>query len=212
MAHRKFLILFAIALMVGGASAAMAQGVPDLENSWVEMPCCIIDPGVIFNLPNGGGNDFDEVRTLEDGVVDATITLYLRDAFGDPVFNYPAEDVWLSADAPGSFHPCPSGTIADGDTDANGITQWVNPLRAGGWSEGPTVVMISGNPLLSGDLNMGHNSPDITGDLVVNLLDVSTFAGDFYGSYTFRSDLFYDGVHNLSDVAKLAQALGASCP
>ena len=186
-----------------------------MDNSWVEIAGQPGDAGrVLFNVPNGSGSAFTEARTLEDGQVDATITLYLRDSDNVPIANYPREDTWLAyiiTDTLGV--PCTSGTTADYDTDVNGETTWVNPLRAGGWSEGPTVVMIAGSPLLSGDLNLGHNSADINGNGVVNLQDVALFAGDLYGGgYMFRSDFHYDGVVNLSDVGKLAQSLGAACP
>jgi len=183
-----------------------------MENSWVASATNDSIPLVLFNVPNGTGSPFTEARTLT-GLVDAVLTLYLRDGNNDPIGNYPRVDMWLEVgDDIGTLSHCLSGTIAETDTRSNGETNWFNPLRAGGWSEGPTVVMISGTPLLSGDLDLRHISPDINGDLVVNLTDVSLFAGDFYGGYSFRSDFYYDGVINLSDVGKLAQAIGAACP
>ncbi|MEN8007818.1 MAG: hypothetical protein ABFS42_12435, partial [Candidatus Krumholzibacteriota bacterium] len=147
--------------------------------------------------------------------IDATITLHLRDPANNPVANYPAEDMWLEsvADCHWCIRPCQGGAIADADTDANGQTTWTNPLRAGGYSQDLTVVMIAGSPLTSGPgLNIMHNSPDINGDGAVNLSDVSFFSADFFGGYSFRSDFQYDGVVNLSDVSKIAQSIGASCP
>ena len=216
MKHRIVLFVFAIAMMAGAASFANPPtGVPDMENSWVTMSG--VEPGdyaVMFNVNNGGGASFPGARNSE-GQVDATITLYLRDGNNDPIVNFPSEDMWLDPYFYGpSGYICQGGTNADAVSDANGVTLWDNPLRTGGWSEGPTVVMVSGSPLLSGDLNMGHNSPDINGDGVVNLTDVALFAADFYDNvnYWFRSDFHYDGLINLSDVGKLAQFIGAACP
>ena len=61
-------------------------------------------------------------------------------------------------------------------------------------------------------VGLRFNSPDINGDLLVNLSDVQLFAGDFFGSYHFRSDLAYDNVVNLSDIVPLSRSLGATCP
>ena len=94
MVHRKFIAMFAVALMVG-SSLAMATGIPDPQNSWVELACGDCTP-VMFNVPNGTGSAFTEARTL-NGPVDATVTLYLRDANNDPVVNYPAEDIFLTS-------------------------------------------------------------------------------------------------------------------
>lgn len=212
MSHRKFLTLFAIALLVGGASAAMAQGIPDMHNSWVEFADFTDDYlPVLFNVPNGTGFAFTQAQTLEVGQVNATITLNLRGINDDPIFSYPREDIWLEIDLDGMQH-CPDGTIADSNTDANGETTWVNPLRAGGWTEGPTVVMIAGSPLQSGDLNLGHISPDLDGNGVVSLPDLSDFAIGYYEEYSFRIDYHYDGIINLADLSLFAQYYGAACP
>jgi len=56
------------------------------------------------------------------------------------------------------------------------------------------------------------NSPDLNGDLAVNLSDIPIFASDFFGSYNYRSDLHYDGIINLSDLSRMAQSMGRSYP
>jgi hypothetical protein len=60
-------------------------------------------------------------------------------------------------------------------------------------------------------------SPDMNGDLAVNLLDLSTvptgFAARFNnGVYDFASDFTCDGVENLLDVVEYSFANGAVCP
>ena len=202
--------------MVVATSDIAAIGVPDLNLSTATRADTGPGTAVLFNVPNGGGSPLNTAAWIfVGGTVDATITLFLVDGAGVSIANYPFEDMWLESVAdcdPGCVYPCPGGTTADAHTDAQGMTTWVNPLRAGGWSEGPTRVMISGTPLSSGDLNIGHNSTDINGDGSVNLTDVGFFAGDYFGAYTFRSDFHHDGVLNLSDVAKLGPSIGASCP
>jgi hypothetical protein len=211
MKHRIVLSVFTIAMMAGAASFVNAEtGVPDLTESYIEMAYTGLSSPVLFNVPNGEGSAFTEALTL-DGVVDATITLYLRDEDGDPVANFPTEDMWPMLGGFGGLAFCTNGTIADSKTDNNGVTTWVEPLIAGGWSEGQTVVMIGGIPLESGGLDLRHNSPDLDGNGFVNLSDVSDFAYDFYRDYAFRSDLFYDGEINLSDVPRLAQNFLADC-
>jgi hypothetical protein len=56
------------------------------------------------------------------------------------------------------------------------------------------------------------NSPDINGDLTVNIQDASQFNSDIFGTYSYRSDFNYDGVVNLSDAGIMQAAIGASCP
>ncbi len=73
--------------------------------------------------------------------------------------------------------------------------------------------MVSGAPLeSSAGEAVSFNSADINGDLLVDLLDVVQFTGDFYsGGYVFRSDFVFDGMVDLIDVVDLAQAQNASC-
>ena len=57
------------------------------------------------------------------------------------------------------------------------------------------------------------NSPDINGDLVVDLVDLGMFAGDYNNaSYDFRSDLTGDGIENLADIGEFAMYNGDECP
>jgi len=222
MKHRIVLSVFAIAMMAGAASFAdPPTGDPDLGES--SATCLEFSfRTVMFNVPDGSGSPFTEARTLDGQVVDATITLYLKDSNGDEIVDYPIEDMWIAIDDCSQrpcFLPCDGampaddGTTADSNTDGSGVTTWVNPLRAGGWSEGPTVVYIDGDPLLNSLLNMGHNSPDINGDRVVDLRDVQLFGYDFYAvEYAFRSDFAFDGDINLSDIPKMAQSIEAACP
>lgn len=191
------------------ALPAVAQ--PDLTLSTCSRAYVGPETAVLFNLPDGGGSAFTEA-SIGGITVDATITLTVLNAAGDPVTNYPSEDLWLES-VGGGMMVCPGGANADSNTDAFGQTSWVNPLFAGGYSQELTQVYINGAPLQSSaGLLISYNSPDINGDLVVNLLDLVLFAQDFFGAGGFRSDLYFDNVLNLSDIARLGQNIGVSCP
>ncbi len=148
---------------------------------------------------------------------DATIGLKLLDSFGNPIPNYPAEQSWLTTITSDGFDNCAGGAYPDGDTDLLGQTSFSGPMGAGGSGAG-SRIMIGTWPTpefpidFPGGALFHFNSPDINGDLVVNLTDIAWFAGDYFGPYDYRSDFFWDGVLNLSDIALMAQAVGASCP
>jgi len=187
-------------------------GVPSLEFS--EAFIAYDGPGVpsLLVVPDGSGNPFTEALDEQGNVVDATITLYLRDPTGSAIVNYPREDLWLET-AGGGVVPCIGGLIADQHTDANGMTLWTNPPVAGGYSQGPILVLVNGSALTSNPgLPLRITSPDINGDLVVNLADLAILAPDFYSGYNFRSDLNGDDLLNLTDISIFAQHLGAHCP
>jgi len=156
---------------------------------------------------------------LFDGVhTDATITVTLLDATGTPVIDYPAEDIYANGTNP-DYYPCPQGTMADGPTDAMGQATFSNPWFAGGSSIGATIAIGTWPQpefqinFPDGDL-FRFNSPDINGDLTVNLSDIVSFTQDFFDFevYHYRSDFVWDGVLNLSDIVLMAQGVGAYCP
>ena len=203
MVLKKIMGIFAITLMIGAASFATA-GVPDLTLSTASTAA---GSYVMFNIPNGGGVAFSAAAGG-----DATISLTLLDGLGAAIANFPFEDAWIET-VDGGMVACVGGATADANTNALGATQWATPLQAGGASQAGTQVSISGAFLAGPALAIDHNSADIDGNGSVNLSDVPLFAGDFYGGvYAFRSDFAYDGLVNLSDVVRMATALGASCP
>ena len=152
------------------------------------------------------------MRTIHD----ATIVVRVDYDNGDPCPDAPAEDVWLDVNPhnDGNFIACPNGTIADGPTDENGITTISGAFAAGGHSNPYNDLMqvrVMGNALITYGFNVQINSADINGDLMVDLTDIGLFAQDFYGDYRFRSDFVWDHILNLSDIGRLANAIGASC-
>lgn len=143
-----------------------------------------------------------------------------------PIVGFPAEELWLqfagdpgTADGCSSDHGSPPGGIfvADGPTDAEGWTAFVAPLDGGGWSPGPVTVYLIGEPAQDPDLEefpplpLRCNSPDVNGDLTVTLPDIAAFAQDLADD-DYRSDLNWDGVISLVDVALFTTHLAAECP
>jgi len=163
-------------------------------------------PGHILMVPDGSGPSL-----AADG---HTITIRLT-GDGIPIPGFPFQDIWLGqVAAPGLVNPCPGGTVADANTDVNGITTFSNPLAAGGWTDESLIFFLAGVPIPDPAPGITANSPDLDSDRVVNLADVGQFAIDFFNGYSFRADIGgdLDGVLNLLDVATLAIHLGASCP
>jgi hypothetical protein len=210
---RMTLLLFvALPLVTVEVTQAQTGGWDLWELSYAERAYTGPETAVVMVLPDGSGAALTNAAIV-GSTVDASITLYLLDWAMAPVANFPREDMWIES-ADGGLAMCAAGTIADANTNANGEAFWVQPLRAGGASEALTVVMINGAALVSGaGLAISFNSPDINGDGVVNLTDVTLFTTDFYGGvYAFRSDFHYDWSVNLSDVLPLVHGLGSSCP
>ena len=204
--------VFAMVFLSSGPTSAQ-MGCPDINSSYVIQ--IIQTESALLVMPDGSGPPLSEAREFGGAHVDATIylTLVSNCPPTGPMVNIPAEDMWLESND-GSLVFCAGGSIADAPTDDQGNTTWSRPLSGGGWSLGWCDIMIGG-ALVIGRLNdnLNFNSPDLNADLVVNLTDISEFAQDFYGSqYAFRSDLHFDYVVNLSDLAVMSGAIGKSCP
>lgn len=201
-------------------SSVLADEPTTIPEIWVEHTIATEGPVSLFNVPDGSGAPFSAAFGPGGAVVDATITMTLYDGppgSGQTVAHFPYEDMWLESDG-GLLGFCPGGSCADAHTDVNGVTTWSTALNLGGRSNpdlgGQIYILINGavpeGEGLVADLRM--NSPDINGDLEVNLSDIPPFAEDFYGPYAYRSDFVWDGVVNLSDLAELAKAMATACP
>lgn len=213
MSHRyltQVSILIVCSLLVSSASGSPAGiGGPHGEYS---MAYHGPETLTLYVVPDGSGQSFDRAFLPYGGYEDATITLTLLDGLDNPISNFPREDIWLES-RDGGMVICSGGTNPDTNTDVNGMTVWANPLFAGGHSEAVTEVLVNGSTLdLTPGVNLNINSPDLNGDLVVNLSDVQIFSADFYSEYQFRSDFFRDGMINLSDLVPLSYAIGTACP
>ncbi len=213
---RRNIVGLVICVAALGVSTLGVAGVPDLVNSNADLPAGLPQVSV-FLTPDGTGNLMTEARAITTpplDVVDATITVTLFDAGMNAVFAYPFEDMWLETTL-GGLVACTNGTLANANTDINGVTTFVGPFYAGGYSNKVagelTQVIINGSPLVGEDLNVLFNSPDLFADGVVDLSDVSQFSG-YYGGTGYAADYFYDGSVNLSDLVLFSSSVNVVCP
>jgi len=177
-------------------------------------------------VPDGSGPTLPEAEDSSGFQIDASIEVMLVDLYGYPVVNFPGEDLWLQwFEVPGTIAGCtnsggfPGGIFtADGANDADGRAVFTQPLRGGGWSEGPVTVFLNGMPapdIWGGTfppLPLRANSPDLSGDRLVDLTDITLFVQDLGGEYAYRSDLRWDCVINLTDIVLFSLGLGVVCP
>ncbi len=205
MLNKRLLSLVLVAgLILGLASFAMA-GVPDA--GWSEVSSA---GGVVTITPAGNGQSL-----LSRG---AGIDLTVRDANGLAIAGYPFQDMWLDDNGSNDINLCQGGSTADADTDANGFTTITGIIRGGGWTQAGMSVYVSGIAItLNNDgtggttLNIDVNSPDIQGDRVVDLSDISLFTGDLV-TFHFRSDYNHDGIVDLSDISLFSSWIDEVCP
>lgn len=208
----KTLLMTCVFLSLSGFvffDTAQADWGPDL---WLSSATMEFDgEASLFVRPDGQGKAFDEAYAWGGIAVDATITLELIGFSGDPIENFPWEDIWIASGDDGLII-CNLGACPEDNTDANGHTSWTMPLRGGGHSEENCWVLVNGAAIGGPGIPLHFNSADISGDLIVNLTDIALFAEDFFGDYDYRCDFYYDGELNLSDLSLLAQSILASCP
>jgi hypothetical protein len=200
--------LLLAALLV--AAPLLAFDIPDPDLCSATIPAMAVG-AVVFVVPDGSGGTFTEAFAPGGVPVDATITLTVVDPNGDLVPNYPAVDMWLETEEGGLAY-CSNGTVADQATDANGQTFWVEPLEAGGCTDGEgVVVVIAGMPLTGPPLDLICRSPDFNGDLEVDLSDIVALTQLLGSGSGGCADFNNDGAVNLSDIARFTPAIGSGC-
>jgi len=189
---KKRLLSLAVAgtMLLGMASLAMA-GIPDATNSTASSA-----GGTVMISPAALGPSLASVG--------ATISVHIEDAAFAPIVGYPFQDMWWDDNGNGDIALCQGGSNADGNTDANGDTTISGPAAGGGWTQSGLQVYMAGTPMAGPVLLIDVNSPDINGDLVVNVIDLGDFSIDFGAGVGFRSDFIFDGVLNIADVGEYA--------
>jgi len=192
------------------AIPVMAIDIPELPICEAHMP---INEGSIWVSPDGSGPGLEYGYDMAGEVADVRITLLVLNGEYEPIANLPYEDLWLQSESNGLTR-CVGGTVADHNTDQNGETTFSGPFLAGGSNPNPEkiLVMIFGDPLVQNPLSLFINSPDINGDLAVNLSDISAMTQVLNGDYDWSCDFNNDGAVNLSDIVVFATCLGAVCP
>jgi hypothetical protein len=181
----------------------------------------------VFSNVDGLGNRIDQAKAWNDNVntKDATITLYVQDMDGNPIFQYPFEDMWLETSGADMFI-CNGGTTADANTDVNGLTTFSGTIYVGGWSNynkdtsahDLCVVMIDGSPIGSTGLDIIFNSADLDKNGVVGLQDTVLFITPYIAAttgahvYNYMIDYYFDHVVTLSDLVLFAGNANTGCP
>jgi hypothetical protein len=195
--NKRLLSLAVAGAMVLGLAGVASAGIPDENNS-----SAVSAGGTVLITPASTGGSIADAG--------ATITVTILDAGGLPVPNFPFQDVYLSHNGDNAVALCQGGSAADANTNAQGVTTIGGVIGGGGFSL-TTQVYINGTPLAQAPLAVAVNSPDITGDLVVEIADFSGFGQDF-GTTAFRSDFVFDGVVDLADFSRFGQSYFQQCP
>jgi hypothetical protein len=212
---------FAAILLTGmtfGENVAVASPIAFV---W-DVQCDVAEPVCILVVPDGSGMAFADARTITGSVVDATISvqIWIIDEFGPvgPANQFDAGYVTIQA-PDGLTRGCLQTHVAaaDHNTDGDGWTAFSLAPRAGGWSQDLLEIYVVGDPAspMGSDippLPIYFNSPDINGDLQIDLVDVAQFTQDYFsGNHPLRSDFVWNGTIDLADVAVLAQYFGVGC-
>jgi len=184
-------------------------------------------PVSIYSVPDGSGYPLTMALTYGGTIVDGTVSVRLTfEPSGVPAVGVPAEDILL---VPGgnAYHLCgeEGAVCGTGVTDSEGYIDLTGPIAGGGHSdpsgqgarvEVETRYLTRKYHAVSRFFPLYMNSPDIDGDGVVDLADVTDFASDKYqfdyeGVYSYRSDFNWDGAIDQSDVEMLGAAYGSAC-
>lgn len=206
--HPRIVVLITIFLMIPPFALA-ARNIPD--PIWSNISTRATEDVSVMTCPLCDGYSFNQAQVFDGEYMDATIEVELLDLNAMPVVDFPFEDIWLEGEGL-SF--CPGGSTADQNTDPNGYTEFTHPMCGGGFSENYALEgFLWGIPFPPGPLPyIRTNSPDVNGDLEVNLSDLATFAQGFFGSYSYCLDYYWDGVMDLRDLGIFAQHFGHACP
>ncbi|HKI83975.1 MAG TPA: hypothetical protein VKA63_06540 [Candidatus Krumholzibacteria bacterium] len=199
---RLFSLVLTAGLILGLAGLAMA-GVPD--------------PGASVVYTTGGDATLTPgglAQSLASYGVSVTVTV--RDGNGLPIPAFPAQDIWLDDDGSADINLCQSGSTADAQTDGDGFTTISGILSGGGNTQGGLSAYVSGVAIAGGQgpsLSINLNSPDINGDRIVDLGDISLFNADVQPpNNAFRSDFTHDGIVDLGDVSLFSSWIDDVCP
>jgi len=168
-------------------------------------------PAAIAVCPAGDG------QTLAD--VGARIDVVTRDPQGNTVGDIPALDIWILGCGERDLCWAARASNADAPTNAQGETTISGSIAAGGMHAGVSVylqaIVVLAQPGCTEPecLALELRSPDIDGDLIVDLVDLSRFAMSWPPhAYSAQADFDFDGEVGLLDFAFFAAHFGHACP
>lgn len=220
---RKLAVLcLAAASMLVVYGVASAGIVDPCASSAALVPTGGATPGALglyplFICPQGDTDNYvDQVGGASSGV-GYYIAVTVIDNTAQPIPNIPGSDFWaIDCDPLNDVALCggSASTGADSLTNAMGMTTigGFGTTAGGGCADGYSVVVqgfVIENPGTGCTtdlcLNIAWRSPDINGDLIVNLVDLSAFASGYPPqSYVNCSDFDNNGLVNLQDLSKFA--------
>jgi hypothetical protein len=175
--------------------------------------------GVLFACPQGDGDRLDQTGL--------TVTVTLYDPTHLPAPDVSTDYIWLET-CNGLLVACGDGgkIHASAPTDANGQTTITGRFAVGGCDNGGVRVSVNiptGGPIpgavycQTACLAISVRTPDVNGDLVVNLIDFAVFGGpNGYPSPPKPYNPCIDftapfGTVTLGDFAKFGTHIGHTC-
>jgi hypothetical protein len=211
MLHRTVATIFCFAI-VALVAAPAAANLPDLTLSSASVPANAV---ALYSIPDGSGQSFSGAMDATGATVNGTITVTLLNPIGNPIANFPLEDVWLES-LDGNLGICVTAH-PDAITDGAGQAFFTSFLNAGGNSfvatGGGLRVMVLGSSLVGSDLAYNMLTPDLDNNGAVDLSDTVMFVPLYTGGgYDMSVDFFWDGNINLSDLVLYASGLNLICP
>jgi hypothetical protein len=155
--------------------------------------------------PQGDGNDLSAVG--------CQISVSIADNTGTPIAGILATDFWLVGQN-GGLNLCGGSGSADADsaTNASGLTTMSDECAAGGQDTG--LYVVCQGIVLAVGVPITAVSPDINGDLLVDVIDLSAFAINYQSPpkpYNYNSDYNGDGKVDIIDFSIFAQHYLHSC-
>jgi hypothetical protein len=210
MCKSKLAVLGLVAVSLLVFSGVANAGIIDPCASTAEIiggppPCCL------FICPQGDTDSFcDQGWYIRICVIDLT---------GNPVPDVPPSDFWvIDCDPIRDLCLCGGSASSNADslTNANGYTTMCNTTIQGGGCVSGLSVVVQGFVILDAPacvdptcLDVEVRSPDINGDCLVNIVDLSLFASGFPPQlYQECSDMNCDGIVNIQDLSAFAFHFG----
>ena len=186
-------------------------GIIDPCRSYVEIHLTV-SPAPLFICPLG------DTDSLEDQ--GWSLWILVLDTVGVPVEGVPAADFWLiDCDPVNDMILCggSASSNADSSTNSAGITTMSNTSVAGGGCADGLAVVVQGFVIEDSTTNcttpvclpVAIRSPDMNGDLILTLVDLTNFAGSYPPqAYAPCGDMNADGIITLVDLTNFAQHFG----
>jgi hypothetical protein len=173
----------------------------------------------LFVCPQGDTNNWIDQNGLPGSGDGFFMTVTVIDNLGFPIPNIPGPDFWVVDCNTAALNLCAgaASTGADAATDATGTTTigQLGTTTAGGCTDGLRVVVqgniLQENPPTCTDIckTVLVRSPDITGNLLVDLADLSAFALSFPPNpFDTCCDFDCNATVNLGDLSRFAFHFG----